>query len=156
VPRMPLVLCVLFLVGVEGSGAHAAMRQSAASAGQRARPNTWSARSSTGLILNGTFTAVVDAKTGTVSGTWILLDAQGNTMARGGWSAAKSPAGWSGAWRAATDGSNVAYSGTWTSSVDLKASEGFAALFEKAVQTAVSGNWRVGGRSGAWSVRAFN
>lgn len=155
VPRKPLlVLCLLFLVAVEGSGAAAGVPQSAAGGGRSARQNAWSARSSTGITLLGTWTAVADPTTGAVTGTWTLSDAKGRTQRRGGWSAAKSPRGWTGAWRAADSGSKAEYSGTWSAGVDLKADARFADLFEMAVQTVVSGNWRAGRQSGAWSIRA--
>ena len=102
----------------------------------------------------GTWTGAVDPKTGTVSGTWTLIDARGTTTMSGGWSAAKSPTGWSGSWRAVVSGSKGEYSGTWTADVKLPASAPFANLFEKAVQTAVSGRWRTGRYFGAWSIRA--
>jgi hypothetical protein len=156
-PRKPfLVLCLLFLVAVEGSGAQAGALQGTAGDGPRARPNTWSARSSKGLTLSGTWTAVADPTTGTVTGTWTRVDGKGRTVRRGGWSAAKSPAGWTGAWRAAASGSKAEYSGTWSAGVELKADARFADLFEMAVQTVVSGNWRAGRQSGTWSIRAFD
>jgi hypothetical protein len=83
------------------------------------------------------------------------MDASGTPVTSGGWSAAKSPTGWTGAWRAAVSGSKAEYSGTWSADVDLKADAGFADLFKMAVQTVVSGTWRAGGQSGAWSIRAF-
>jgi hypothetical protein len=102
----------------------------------------------------GTWTAVPDSTGETVMGTWTLVDAQGRTVADGGWSAAKSPARWNGAWRAVISGRDGEYSGTWSADVDLTVKATFADLFEKAVQTVVSGNWRAGNRSGAWSIRA--
>jgi hypothetical protein len=154
-PRSLLVLCLLFLFALEGSSLQAGVGHSRASDGQSARPNTWSARSSTGRTLGGTWTATADPTTGTVTGTWTLVDARGRPVTRGGWSAAKSPRGWTGAWRAAISGSKEEYSGTWSAGVDLKPDAGFADLFKKAVQTVVSGNWRAGTQSGAWSIRAF-
>lgn len=133
----------------------AAVLQGAVAGGQSARPNTWSAASSTGRTLVGTWTAVADQKSGAVTGTWTLVDAQGRTVTRGGWSAAKSPARWTGAWRAAVSGSKAEYSGTWSAGVQLEADARFADLFEQALQSVVSGNWRAGGQSGAWSIRAF-
>ena len=84
-----------------------------------------------------------------------MIDANGRPVTNGGWSAAKSRTGWTGAWRAAVSGSKGEYSGTWSAGVDLKADARFADLFKTAVQTVVSGNWRAGGQSGAWSIRAF-
>ena len=155
-PRKPLlVLCLLFLVALRGSGAYAEVPQGRGSDGRSARPNTWSARSSTGRTFSGTWTAVANPRTAAVTGTWTLVDAQGRAVARGGWSAAKSRTGWTGAWRAAVSGSKTEYSGTWSAAVELKPGAPFADLFKMAVQTLVSGNWRAGGQSGAWSIRAF-
>ena len=123
--------------------------------GQSGRLNTWSATSSTGRTLMGTWTAVADQTSGAVSGTWTLADGQGRTVTRGVWSAAKSPSGWTGAWRAAISGSKAEYSGTWSAGVQLKTDARLVDLFEQALQTVVSGNWRAGRQSGAWSIRAF-
>ena len=155
-PRKPLlVLCMLLVVALEASGLSAKAPQGRAGDGQRVRPNGWSARSSTGRTLAGTWTAVADAAPGTATGTWTLVDEKGNPLMRGGWSAAKSSTGWTGGWRAAVSGSKAEYSGTWSARVDLKPDANFADLFKLAVQTVVSGDWRVGRQSGAWSIRVF-
>jgi hypothetical protein len=144
VTRNPFwLLCLLFLFVAEGSGA------------QTATPNTWIATSSTGLKLMGTWTADPGPTIETVTGTWTLVDPEGRTMASGQWSAAKSSSGWSGAWRAVIDGSKPEYTGTWRAGVDLKGNARFADLFEKAVQSVVSGSWRTGRYKGTWSIRAF-
>jgi hypothetical protein len=102
----------------------------------------------------GTWTAVPDDARGTVTGTWTLFGAQGQVVAGGGWSAAKSPKGWTGAWRAAGARGGAEYAGTWSADVTLDPSARFGDLFAAALQT-VSGQWRAGGQSGAWSIRAF-
>ena len=130
-------------------------QQTSSALGQR-RVNTWAARSSTGVTLGGTWTVVEHLKTGGVTGTWTLLDAQGRAVASGGWSAAKSTTGWTGSWRAAATGQRGEYTGTWTAKVDLKPAGGFADMFAKAVEAAVSGTWRSGARSGAWTIQVFN
>lgn len=139
------------------AGAHAA------SAGEQApaplggtRVNAWAARSSTGLTLGGTWTATEDAKTGAVTGTWALVDAQGRVVRRGAWSAAKAASGWTGSWRAIAEGRSGEYSGTWTARVDLKPAARFADMFTKALEAAVSGTFRAGGVSGSWTIQAFN
>jgi len=153
---MPVVaLCLLLVVALEEPSVHAGVCQSSGGAGQGARTNTWSAKSSTGRTLSGTWTAIADPTTRTVTGTWTLVDATGRAIARGGWSAAKSPTAWTGTWRAAVSGSREGYAGTWSAGVDLKPDARLADLFKTAVQTAVSGNWRAGRQSGAWSIRAF-
>ena len=146
---------LLFLMGLGGWSTHAAVLQDTPAPAQTARSGSWTAKSTTGLALGGTWTAVADPTTGAVSGTWTLVDAQGRTVTRGGWSAAKSRTGWNGGWRAAVSGSKAEYSGTWSAKVSLKPDARFVDLFEKAVETAVSGNWRAGRHSGAWSIRAF-
>ena len=138
-----VVLCVLFLVTV-GSRAQSGPLKGG-----------WTARSTTGRTLKGTWTATADPKTGAVTGTWTLDDAKGTTVASGGWSAAKSPTGWSGAWRSVVSGSKVEYSGTWDAAVKLKADAPFALLFATAIKDVVSGTWRSGRHSGAWSIRVF-
>jgi hypothetical protein len=156
VPRKPFfLLCLLYLVAIDGSRAQVVVLQDTTRNGQSATPNTWSARSSTGLTLMGTWTVVPGPTRGTVVGTWTLVDAQGRTVTDGAWSASKSPEGWSGAWRAVISGDNADHLGTWSTGVNLKVNASFADLFEKAVQTVVSGNWRYGRHSGAWSIRAF-
>ena len=135
-----LLLGVAFVAIVEGAGAQ--------------RSGTWTARSSNGRTFAGTWTAVADAATGAVTGTWTLDDANGRTTARGAWSAAKARKGWNGAWRAVVAGRKGEYSGTWSAAVDLKPGAQFADLFELAVEQLVSGNWRAGGHSGTWAIRA--
>lgn len=147
-------LTVFLILTVALLGA-AAERQPPSSLGQR-RVNTWAARSSTGVTLGGTWTVIEHQKNGAVTGAWTLLDAQGRAVASGGWSAAKSTTGWTGSWRAAATGQRGEYTGTWTAKVDLKPAGGFADLFAKAVEAAVSGTWRAGPRSGAWTIQVFN
>jgi hypothetical protein len=83
-----------------------------------------------------------------------LLGADGQVTLRGGWSAAKSPTGWNGAWRATAVGTNTEYSGSWSATIDLKADAPFADLFAMAAQKVMSGTWRTGVHSGSWSIRA--
>jgi len=84
-----------------------------------------------------------------------MFDAQGKTFANGGWSAAKSPTQWTGAWRAIVAGKDGEYSGTWTATTDLKGDAHFVDLFEKALQSVVGGMWRMGSYSGPWAIRAL-
>lgn len=145
------LLCLLILLAVDRSDAQAVVFQDAAGN----RLNTWTARSSSGVNLMGTWTATPDEASGTVTGTWTLINAQGNTVTGGLWSASKSPDGWVGAWRAVIDGRGEEHSGTWSAGVGLKRNAGFSDLFGKALQSVVVGNWRYGGHSGSWSIQAF-
>lgn len=147
--RSLLAALVLIAAAIEASDL------SARTTNQGEGPHTWAARSSTGRTLNGTWTFVTDAKTGNVTGTWTINDAKGRTIARGGWSAAKAPTGWTGAWRAAVAGGKTEYAGTWNADTDLQPNASLADLFKTAMKNVVSGGWRAGGQSGAWSIRVF-
>jgi hypothetical protein len=150
-----VLLSLLFVTAVDASSAQSVARQDTARAAQNQQSGTWSARSVSGVTLMGTWTAVPDAANGTVTGTWKLIDAQSRMVAEGGWSAAKSPTHWTGAWRATVMGRDGEYSGTWTAGTDLKGDARFVDLFEKAAQTVVSGTWDAGSQSGAWSIRTI-
>jgi len=147
--RSPLVACLLLLTSVSP----AVHGQAPSTLGRRA--NTWAARSSTGQMFAGTWTASEDLKTGAVTGAWTLVDAERRTVASGGWSAAKSPKGWTGSWRAVAVGRSGEYAGTWTASVDLNADTKLHDLFVKAIDATISGTWQAGGQSGAWTIQAF-
>ena len=151
VPRFA-VLCLILATALQSVAAN----PQAPSGLGRQRVNTWAARSSTGMTLGGTWTVIEHLKGGGVTGTWTLMDAQGRTAASGAWSAAKSTTGWTGSWRAAATGQRGDYTGTWAAKVDLKPAAGFADLFAKAIESAVSGTWRAGPRSGAWTIQVFN
>lgn len=142
---------LLLLPAITAAQAQSAPRQDA----PRSLSGTWSAKARSGLALMGTWTAVPDSASGTVTGTWTLEDAQRRTVASGAWSAAKSQANWTGAWRAIITGRDGEYSGSWTAGVDLNPSAPFVELFRKAAQTIVSGTWRAGSQSGAWAIRAY-
>jgi hypothetical protein len=143
------LMYVVFLPCVE-----AARGQTAPPRAQSRQPNTWSATSTTGLTVGGTWTVMPLADTAMVTGTWTLVGTGGRIAANGVWSAAKTPSGWSGAWRAAAVGRPSEYSGTWRANAKVRADAAFADIFASAVNAAVRGTWRAGGRSGAWSIRA--
>jgi hypothetical protein len=148
-----LLVCLLFLAaGI--AGAQASPRPEAAGNTQNNRSGTWSAANSNGRTFMGTWTARLDSTGAAVTGTWTLIDAERRTLAQGGWSAAKSPTQWTGAWRAIVSGRPDEYSGTWNAAVDLKGDARFADLFEKAILAVVGGTWHSGTNSGAWSIRA--
>ena len=148
----PLVLlCLLSVVAVDVSRAQVVVGQDSS----RNRSGTWSATTAGGSRLQGTWTAVADSTGRSVTGTWTIFDAQGKTLANGGWSAAKAPSLWTGAWRAVVAGKDGEYSGTWTASTDLKGDTHFVDLFEKALQSVVGGMWRMGSSSGPWAIRAL-
>lgn len=147
-----ILVCLLFLAASDVSAAQTAARPDTADIARSKRSGTWSAANAAGTTLTGMWTATPDAS-GAVIGTWTVVDPQGRTVLSGGWSAAKAPAQWTGAWRARVVGRTDEYSGTWSASTDLKGEARIADLFEKAVQAAVGGTWRGGSASGAWSIR---
>ena len=146
--RKPFVV-----LGLAVLTATAAWGKDSAGNAQRNSSGGWTASASNGLILRGTWTAVPNPANSTVTGTWTLDDTQGRTVATGGWSAAKSATRWTGAWRAVVSGKQGEYSGTWATSVDLTSDARFADLFEKAIDAAVNGTWRMGKQWGAWAIR---
>ena len=150
-----LLLSLLLLAAANVSGGQAVAHPDSARKTQINRSGTWGARTTSGPTLMGTWTAVPDSTGNIVTGTWTLADAQGRPVANGAWSAAKSPDRWTGAWRSVVAGRPGEYSGTWTAAADMKAYPWFADLFEKAVKEIVSGNWRAGNQSGAWSIRTL-
>jgi len=151
--KLSFLFLLLFLIASNVSRAQATVRQDSTAQTQNSRTGAWSATTSSGAPLAGTRTALLDTIRGTVTGTWTLVDAQGKTLVGGAWSAAKSPTRWTGAWRAAIAGRAGEYSGTWAARVDLKPNARFTELFEKAIDAVVSGTWRAGSGSGAWSIR---
>jgi hypothetical protein len=141
-PKRSFLLCLTLLLAVRVSHAQ-----------RSGLSGTWTAKSASGLTVMGTWTAQPDSVSGAVRGTWAMVDAQGRTVANGGWSAAKSKTQWTGAWRATIAGSDGEYSGTWSANADLAPNARLVDLFEHAMQGALSGGWRTGSQSGGWSVR---
>ena len=139
-------VCLSLLVAIDVGG------QSAGQDTTNKRWGTWAATNAAGRTFSGTWTAIPDTSGKAVTGTWTLSDAQGKTIANGGWSAARAPTQWNGAWRALDYNSKVEGSGTWSSPIVLNGT--FADLFEKAARDALNGDWRGMGSSGAWSIRA--
>ncbi|HYN81882.1 MAG TPA: hypothetical protein VES88_10305 [Gemmatimonadaceae bacterium] len=156
-PRKPFfLLYLLCFVAINGAGAQGVVLQGQTATTQSSKPNIWKATSTRGLTLIGTWTVIPDRANESAVGTWRLVDAEGRIVAGGGWSASKSPTRWSGLWRANVSGSEAEYSGSWGSpDIGLRPNVGFATMFEEAVRAAVSGVWRSGGHSGAWTIWAF-
>jgi hypothetical protein len=112
---------------------------------------TWSATAQTGNLA-GRWTAQTD-QGGGVSGAWMLQDASGNILMRGGWSASKAAQSWNGAWRATVSGRAGEYAGTWTSTASLSPQSSLADMLASALRAVVAGAWTSGPRSGKWSIR---
>jgi hypothetical protein len=149
-----LDLCLPILAATGVLDGQVIPRQNGQGSAQRTEFGNWSARTRSGLTLMGTWTAVYDTARRTVTGSWTLSGGQGIPVANGAWSASKAPTQWNGNWRAVVTGRAGEYSGTWTSSVDLKVDGTFLDLFERAVQDVVRGTWHAGIQSGSWAIRA--
>ena len=150
--RQVSLLAILLLTAVGAPNAQT-IRPDTLVLGQGTRSGTWSATNGSRTLM-GTWTAIPETAHDGAIGTWTLVDEHGATVAFGGWSAAKSAARWAGGWNANITGRAGVYSGTWTSSVGLKANARFTELFAAAVQAIASGTWTGVGQSGAWSIRA--
>ena len=117
---------------------------------------TWAASSSSGQRLAGAWTAEAHQESGGAIGTWALYDAAGKIiLMQGRWSASKSPQAWNGAWRAVITGQTGEYSGTWTAQTPLTPEAALTQMLESALNAVVTGTWKTGAHSGAWSIRAF-
>jgi hypothetical protein len=149
--RKRFVILWLLLLVARVSGGQTPARPDST---QDGRSGNWSARSSTGRTLMGSWKAVPGPTPGTVTGTWSIADSRGKPVATGAWAASKATTGWNGNWRAVVAGRDGEHSGSWTSSAALDPAASFADLFEQAVDTIVSGTWRAGSRTGAWSIRS--
>jgi len=157
VPRKRFfLLSLLSVAAIIGADAQGVVPHGQQATIQSSKPNIWKATSTRGLTLIGTWTAVPDRANESAVGTWTLIDAEGRILAGGGWSASKSPTRWSGLWRANVSGSETEYSGSWGApDAGLRPNVPFAVMFEEAVRAAVSGVWRSGAYSGAWTIWAF-
>lgn len=106
-----------------------------------------------GTTLTGTWTAQLGKTPNTALGSWTLLNAVGQPIAAGAWSAAKAADRWEGGWRARVAGGRE-FSGAWTAHLTPGAAAPMTRLFEAAVKSMASGNWQMGRARGAWSIRA--
>ncbi len=122
------------------------------------RPNwqgTWAATVGTGgTVFAGTWNAAPGAATDTVAGTWSLREQNGTELATGTWAAGKEGSAWKGSWQARRPSGQV-YDGTWRAKVELPVTAHLSDMFGAAVVEAVSGSWRMGNYSGAWTIRVY-
>ena len=122
-------------------------------ADQPAYQGTWAASATSGAMLAGTWSAA-PGQGDTVAGSWSLRDQNGAELATGTWAAGKEGKVWKGSWQARRASGQI-YDGTWRAQVELPVTSHFSDLFEAAIAKAVSGSWRMGGYSGAWTIRAY-
>lgn len=116
--------------------------------------STWSARTADGRTFTGTWSVAPSSSSQNAGGAWTLSNASGATVMRGTWSAEKYSTGWNGVWRAAVEGRQGEYSGSWSAELPHVSNARFAELFEAAAKDAIRGLWTGGSDSGSWSIRA--
>ena len=83
------------------------------------------------------------------SGSWILLNDNGDIVLQGTWSARKSEGGWKGTWSARVLRAR-SYSGVWTASEPGPDSKTFAEMLQAAIKAGAAGSWRSKGYGGNW------
>jgi hypothetical protein len=116
---------------------------------------TWAASVGTGgPMLAGTWNASPGKAPDTVAGTWSLRDQNGADLATGTWAAGRDGKVWKGTWQARRPSGQV-YDGTWRAQLELPVTSHLPDMFEAAIAKAVSGSWRMGNYSGAWTIRAY-
>jgi hypothetical protein len=115
---------------------------------------TWAANIAGGAAFAGTWSAAQGEAPDTVGGSWALLDQNGTELATGTWAAGKEGRVWKGTWQARRVSGQI-YDGTWRAQTELRPGAHFGDLFEAAITSAVSGNWRMGSFGGAWTIRTY-
>jgi hypothetical protein len=140
---MKLVAWIVFLLSSFLLGA----------ADQPTLQGTWAASAGSGAMLAGTWSAAPGTTPDTVAGSWSLRDPNGAESAAGTWAAAKEGKVWKGTWQARRPSGQI-YDGTWRAQAELPLTSQLSDLFGEAIAKAVSGSWRMGNYSGAWTIRA--
>jgi len=102
----------------------------------------------------GTWDASPGEASNTVAGTWSLQDQNGTRLATGTWAAGRDGKFWRGTWQARRASGQI-YDGTWQAPAELPVTSHLPDMFEAAIAKAVSGSWRMGNYSGAWTIRAY-
>ena len=116
---------------------------------------TWAATVGGGTTaLAGTWNAAPGDAPDTIAGTWSLRDQNGTELATGTWAAGKEGRVWKGSWQARRASGQI-YNGTWRAQAELAATSHLPDLFAAAIAKAVSGSWRIGNYSGAWTIRVY-
>jgi hypothetical protein len=114
---------------------------------------TWAATAGNGAAFAGTWNAAPGEAPETIAGSWSLRDQNGAELAMGTWAAGKDGKVWKGTWQARRPSGQI-YDGSWRAQVELPVTSHLPDLIEAAIAKAVSGSWRMGNYSGAWTIRA--
>jgi hypothetical protein len=116
--------------------------------------STWSARTVTGRTFEGNWSVDPASSPDKASGTWTLGEGIDKLVVSGTWSAQKFSTGWSGTWRAASEGQRREFSGSWTADFPQGREASMGELFLTAARDAIRGIWSAGDDSGSWAIRA--
>src|SRR5260370_40456370 len=89
---------------------------------------TWTATAGPSQIFRGTWSAEISRRNpNEAQGSWTLVNASGEVMLEGSWSARKMCRQWQGTWRARTT-RGQSFSGNWEADLPESAGQNFAAL----------------------------
>jgi hypothetical protein len=116
--------------------------------------STWSAQTAAGRIFEGGWSVDPASSRDKAWGTWTLGEAAGKVGLRGTWSAQKFSTGWSGTWRATTEGQKSELAGSWTADFPQARDTDMVELFLAAARNAIRGIWSADGDSGSWMIHA--
>jgi len=120
-----------------------------------ASSSSWAAQTEDGRTFSGTFSVEPNASARAARGFWTLKDANDATLMNGGWSAERHSTGWNGTWRAAAEGRQGEFNGSWSAEVAPAKKGGFIDLFEASIKEAIRGLWTGAGESGNWTIRTY-
>lgn len=117
--------------------------------------SNWTAVADDGRTFNGSYSVDPKSTDRSARGAWSLRDANGNTVLRGTWVAQMHSTGWNGTWRAAVEGQQREFNGSWSAALPAARSRRFAAIFELAAKEVIKGSWTGVDLSGTWSIKTF-
>ena len=111
---------------------------------------SWTATAGPSQVLRGTWAGQVLAQNrDAAEGSWTLLDAGGQIVLQGTWSAQKTGHGWQGSWTARVLRGR-SFSGTWTANLPDLSKRTFEDLLEQTLEKETGGYWRSGSYKGNW------
>ncbi len=116
--------------------------------------STWSAQTAAGRTFEGGWSVDPASSRDKAWGTWTLGEGAGKVALRGTWSAQKFSTGWSGTWRATTEGQKSELAGSWTADFPQARDTDMVELFLAAARDAIRGIWSADGDSGSWAIHA--
>ena len=117
--------------------------------------SNWGAVTEDGKLSAAVTTVDPSSTGGAARGFWTLRDAGGATALRGNWSAQMHRTGWNGTWRAAVEGRQGDFNGSWSAELTTARTARLTDMFEMAAKEAIKGLWTGATQSGSWSIKTF-